>query len=301
MSSIELASPAQQHVPACPLCGSTQSAYAFSERDYRLQRCQHCDLFYIWPYPEQIEQHTRVKTYDYENLDISTPETYRRSQTYYYNSLFPKIRSFYSGAKRVLDVGVGAGNLLQLLVEHAPQAELYGIELNAERAAYVRRQARATIYERSILDFETPLRFDVVSLINVFSHVPVTRLFDKLVALLEPTGYLILKVSEMQPTVTRSDYHDWEIPDHIQFLGMGTIDYLARRWGLSVALHERVLIADAMFTPTRFAAPGRSRLRNGMKRLAITVPFALPAARMAYKLWKGERFYTSLVVLQRGN
>lgn len=299
MTSVELAPLTRQHGPTCPLCGSAHAAYTFSERGYKLQRCQQCDLFYVWPYPEQSMQRARVETYAYENLAISSPETYRRSQAYYYSTLFPKIRRFYTGARRVLDVGAGAGNLLRLLADEAPQAELHGIELNAERAAYVRRETRATIYETSILDFETPLRFDVVSLINVFSHVPVTRLFDTLVALLQPGGHLILKVSEMHATVRRSDYHDWEIPDHIQFLGMRTIAYLAQRWNLAVAMHERVSIADAMFTPARFAAPGRSKLRNGMKLAALKIPGALPVARSIYRAWKGERFYTSVVVLRR--
>jgi SAM-dependent methyltransferase len=297
MGALELT--AAQAPPVCPLCGSPQAVFAFAERGYRLQRCRDCDLFYIWPYPSAGEQHSRVRTYDYDNLTISTPETYRASQGYYYSTLFPKIARYYLGAARVLDVGVGAGNLLRLVAETNPRAELYGIELNAARAAYVRQTTSAQISEISILDYAPDVAFDVISLVNVFSHVPVSTLFDRLVALLAPGGRLILKVTEMRDTISRSDYHDWEIPDHIQFLGMRTIDYLAERWGLTLEWRERVPIADAMFTRARFAAPGRSGVRNSIKRLALSVPFALPLARRTYKLWKGERFYTSVVVFRR--
>ncbi|MCG8347247.1 MAG: class I SAM-dependent methyltransferase [Chloroflexales bacterium] len=283
----------------CPLCNFGGFESSFAERGYQLRRCMRCDLFYIWPYPSPSELQARVEHFDYENFSVIDPEGAYNAQSLFYQGLFPKFQSYCEQAQSVLDVGSGAGNLLKLINEVNPCAELFGVELNVQRAAFSRDLTQASICELSILELPENRTYDVITLINVFSHVPAAALFNKLSALMHENSRLILRVTEMQANVAKTDLHDWEIPDHIQFPGMRTIEHVAQNWRMEIEFHERVPIADVIFTRKRFAAVGKSRARNLLKRLALNIPFFLPLAKQAYKMMKGERLYSTVAVLRR--
>ena len=283
----------------CPLCGHTAFADAFGERGYRLRRCTRCDLFSIHPYPTPAELAARVASYAYEDFDVIDPDGAFTAQAFFYRSLWPTIRPFFLPARTVLDVGAGAGNLLSLVREASPLAMRFGVELNHQRADYLRRRTSAQIFETSILDLPEDRTYDAIALINVFAHVPAAPLMQKLAALMHADSHLVVRVTEMKDSVARSDVHDWEIPDHIQFPGMRTFETAARRFGMRIVFHQRTPIAEMIFTRDRFAAPGKSRLRNTLKRAALLVPGFLPAARAGYTLLKGERLYSSVIVLRK--
>ena len=89
-----------------------------------------------------------------------------------------------------------------------------GVELNRQRAAQARRVAHCEVFDLPIEDFPTTRRFDVITLINVFSHIPgIDRLFEKLRLLLNDNGKIILRTGEMRKDVRKSAIFDWEIPD----------------------------------------------------------------------------------------
>jgi SAM-dependent methyltransferase len=282
----------------CPLCGSNVSEGKFWERKHQVRNCAECDLFYIWPYPSGDQLTARVKEYTYEGLKVQNAQSFWRSQVWYYKTLFPKLQPYFADARKVLDVGCGTGNLLELIAKRYPSLELHGVELNIARAEFARKLTDAHIYNISVLELPEDNTYDVITMINVFSHIPVRDLMDKVYRLIAQRGCLIIKTSEMKKNIVKSDMYDWGIPDHIQWLGMRTIDWIAHTWNFDIEWHERVPIADVIFTGDRFAAPGRSRLRNLLKQFALHVPFSLAFARYLYKVWKGERIYSSLIVLR---
>ena len=106
-------------------------------------------------------------------------------------------------ATSILDVGCGCGHLLERLAVH-PDLYRVGIELNRERAALARRVAGCEVSDVAIEDFPETRRFDVITLINVFSHIPgIDKLFVKLRALLTDNGKIVLKTGEMRNDVRK--------------------------------------------------------------------------------------------------
>jgi SAM-dependent methyltransferase len=283
----------------CPLCAHDQSRYVFSERGYPLRQCASCGLFFIDPYPDPHSQEQAVREYAYEDLQMMDPETHHRASVAFFDVLFPRIESWYSGAARVLDVGTGTGRLLELVQMHYPEMLCYGAEPNQARAEYARQVSKAEIHVDSLFELPDTPKYDVISLINVLSHIPLPYALDKLVSLMAEDGRLVILTGEIEDNVTRSDKFDWAIPDHLHFLGMRTLDIICRRWGLKVVMHERTSHADKIFSPQFFKTRGRSTMRYLLKRAALLMPFGIDIARSLFKLIKGERTYQSLIVLQK--
>jgi SAM-dependent methyltransferase len=283
----------------CPLCGSDQSRAAFSERGYRLLQCGECELFYIDPYPSQAQEtYDTVHDYAYQDLEILDCQRHYKSSCTFYNQYFPRIAEELRGMKSLLDVGCGTGRLLELVGQEFPQIQREGLELNATRAAYARQLAGCPVHEIPLERFEVDQPFDVICLMNVLSHVPQIRpLFDALRQRMRPQGKLVLKVGELSSEVRKSAFYDWNIPDHLHFLGLKTLDKLAQNLGWSVLRHDRVPLSSEMFSRPRWLSPGRSRVRNSVKRVVAHSPGALATMRWTYRRLQGDSVYSSLVVL----
>ncbi|UCH96090.1 MAG: hypothetical protein JSV88_04350, partial [Candidatus Aminicenantes bacterium] len=79
-------------VRTCPLCGSQESVYYFTERQHDLVACQACELFFIDPYPADLDAvHNKVSTYRYEKLKVATPATHYSAAKRYYNRYYPMV------------------------------------------------------------------------------------------------------------------------------------------------------------------------------------------------------------------
>jgi SAM-dependent methyltransferase len=220
------------------------------------------------------------------------------STLYFRDKYLSYIEKECAGAKSLLDVGCGTGALLELLHESMPALHRVGIELNADRAEYARGVAKCAIYQVPIEQFSPENRFDVVTMINVLSHIPsFDDLFASIHNVVAADGKLILKVGEMAADIDKNAVFDWGIPDHLHFLGMNTIQYIAAKYGFRVVRHERQPLSVDLFSRSRWIAPGRSTIRNMVKRAVASAPCALSIGRRLYDMRHRDKIWSSFVVL----
>ena len=281
----------------CPLCGSQENQKCFSERHHDLLACRDCGLFFIHPYGSSV--HEKVCTYDYDDLEIADPARFHvSSRNYYERKYLSFIQSECMTAESILDVGCGTGALLELLGNENPSMRRMGVELNYERAEFARGVAGCEIYQGPIEEFSCDSTFDVITMINVFSHIPsIDDLFASIRDLLAPGGKLILKVSEMAVDVRKDSVFDWGIPDHLHFLGLNTMNYICGKYGFRIIRHDRQPFSEDMFSRGRWLSPGRSQVRNLVKRVVALTPLALLILRMLYDMRHGKNSYSSFIVL----
>jgi len=91
----------------CPLCGSYENEKSFSEKNYDVLACKSCELFFIYPYENDI--HEKVSTNKYDNLEIIAPYNHYAASKRYYKKYFPSIENECKNAISLLDVGCGTG------------------------------------------------------------------------------------------------------------------------------------------------------------------------------------------------
>jgi len=283
----------------CPLCGNVGGDKQFDEAGYEVRRCPACGLFFIHPYPADArKQHERVTDYDYEELDVEDVGSKYRAEVRVYEGLFDMIEEQTRGATSILDVGCGAGHLLERLGRLDRDLHRVGIELNKERAAMARRKAGCDVYQVPVEEFLSDETFDVITMINVLSHIPdLDALFKALRSLLGRKGKLILKVGELAADVRRGDLFEWGVPDHLHFLGFPTMDFICRKYGMRKLMHRREPYSHYFFSRSRWRAPARGRLRHTVKAVVAGVPFMLPLLARAYDQRHGGRVVSSFVVL----
>lgn len=188
----------------CPLCGTQENIKAFQENNYAVLTCKNCGLFFIQPYSNNV--HEKVTNYAYENLEmLGTARHYVSSKSGYKNKYYSFIKQECMSAKAILGVGCGTGALFELIHDDFPDMKRVGIELNAGRAEFAKTVAKCEIFQVPIEKFSLEGKFDVITMINVLSHIPsFDDLFTSIRKLLLPGGKLIIKVSEMEFDVKKS-------------------------------------------------------------------------------------------------
>jgi SAM-dependent methyltransferase len=281
----------------CPLCGSTEHEERFVEGEHRVLHCRTCALLFIDPYPSEADVRESV-TSDHDPTADHTAALKDRyaGEVAFYDENFGAIFKHSSGARSLLEVGCGTGRLLELMCKAGINAE--GVELDPGRAEAARARSGCTVHVTPVEDLRTDEQYDVITLINVLSHIPsLTKLFDAVRRLLSDRGKLIIMAGEMRGDVERGDAMHWAIPIHMHFLGLSTIEYICAEYGFRILHRERTPYAMSIFSEARFKAPGRSRMRNLIKAVVLRLPFALRFLRRNYERKRGGRVFTSLIVL----
>lgn len=98
--------------------------------------------------------------------------------------------------KRILEIGYGSGILLPTLKQ---MGEVWGIDILSEPQAVLQDIGIEAILEKKdIFDYEPSVKFDLIAAISVFEHIAnVPRLMNKLYFLLEPKGYLLIGMPQI--------------------------------------------------------------------------------------------------------
>lgn len=210
---------------ACPCCNANEPTLWASENGYDLQQCGACSFLYVSPRPplETIDEAAQTGLHETERgrYDAVSFGGFNRRKV----RLFEKrLQDLYADGElteqpvRWLDVGCGFGELVASVnnVAH-PNSEVKGIDPCEPKVRVA--QAEGLDVTNDSLD-GIGGRYDVISLINVFSHLPepldfLTHLRD----LLAPEGELLL-VTGNAADLEAQEYPDpLLLPDHLVFAG----------------------------------------------------------------------------------
>jgi 2-polyprenyl-3-methyl-5-hydroxy-6-metoxy-1,4-benzoquinol methylase len=266
----------------CDCCGADRWEPLFEEHGFTLGHCGECQLHYLDRIPPLETRMTEMEEGHFAGdaaiVDASrhgAGEEVREEQFAAYVDLAAGIVP--SG--RWLDIGCGAGTLLGLAQRRGYEVE--GIELTPDRRASAAARTGATVHSQPVEQLHLPdASFDVISMINVFSHlVSPTGTLAELRRLLRPGGVVILATGELLAGVERSHMFNWCLGDHLHWLGDGTMDRYADKLQLTVRHHQQTPILDLLYTREWARMRGASAKRNAAKAVLLAVPGALPAVR----------------------
>ena len=173
-----------------------------------------------------------------------------------------------------------------------------GIELNPEAARFARRVSGCPIFETPFEEFRSGRKFDVITMINVFSHVPS---FDAMFASGElpsaqmaswffaPARWLeasAVGTSRTGASPTTCTFSDCE-PSI--FFATNTASRLSGMCARRSRTSFSSLRAGAKWAATRRQSPEASRFAS---------PGSLPAMKRAYAAALGKRLFVSFIVLK---
>ncbi len=260
----------------CPLCdGSNNPTRAQRPDGLTVRNCNHCQLFYVSPAPSMAALAHFYQSYhraffDDTTLTASGLLTDLKMRDPYDDIRIQALASHLSlDGARVLDIGCGKGAFLFQLKRLGALTQ--GIEIDHLAVDFARAIGIEDVHCGYLENFESDLRFDVVTMLDVLEHpLNPSELVERAVQLLKPGGLLMV----WTPNGARPWVDPLQITfrvdlEHMQYFGPKNLVFLAARFNLEI-LHLETLgypsLAD-LITP-------RTRKRSiNIKTLAKRLPY----------------------------
>jgi SAM-dependent methyltransferase len=265
----------------CPLCANDSSTPWAQENGFTVHRCQGCGLLYVNPRPsnDEISEANKVGVHrGDELLDVRTRRD--NSKIAFYRAIIRDMfAEEFSTQSKVdwLDVGAGYGEVVAAVLSLAPTGSNFcGIEPMKPKVAGAQKLG-LPVTSRS-LD-EVTDQFDVISLINVYSHIPDFLGFAaKLIEKLRPGGVLFVETGNLADLESRDAFPDKLcLPDHLVFAGSDQMRLTFEKLGLSLERQDSKAIDSPLWCL-------KIAIKNAMRgRLVIPLPGQSPSRKVFYK------------------
>lgn len=202
----------------CYHCGSGKSAFYAEENGFTLVKCAGCGLLYLENRPADHEiskAHQQGRHSGIRELDVTG--RFNRAAIGRYRRTLDRVYRGRPGASgRWLDVGCGHGEFITAVRQWSggkivPQ----GSEPNVRKQESARKRG----LDVHFIDIETEAeRYDTISLLNVFSHLPdPPGFFRSLKKLLNSGGEILLETGDTAHFTAADHYRPFYLPDHLSF------------------------------------------------------------------------------------
>jgi len=208
----------------CPLCGNDNHTFWATENGFNCVRCGHCGLLYVTPLPNAsyIEESVKLGGHVFEDgKQLNTKTRRMRSKQRHFErivkQLFPDLLNRTSVAW--LDVGAGYGEFVQALLSVLSTSSVVeGLEPMTHK---VEKAREFNLPVRQGFLSDVTATYDVVSIIDVFSHIPdFPEFLSSIKSVLNSDGEILVKTGNAAEIGKRSNFPGaLNLPDHLMFGG----------------------------------------------------------------------------------
>ncbi len=203
----------------CYSCGNPDSTFFDQENGFTLSKCSGCGLLYVNPRPDTHEIDQAHKLGQHHGAELIRTTGYRD---------FSKVSSYLSTLgnlfsqreplkdKKWLDIGCGYGEFIEALNKFSSNTlSAKGVEPNVMKVSAARKKGLDVSY----FDLSTHHdKYDYISLLNVYSHLPDPRqIIGEWKNLLKPGGQLILETGDTANLSSEQHPKPYYLPDHLSF------------------------------------------------------------------------------------
>jgi len=235
----------------CYNCGSNQKEDYAEENGYLLKKCSNCGLLYVVNRPDndQInESHRQGKHRGEAEIDVTGRFSQLKVDNYklVLNDLFGSEKPQKG---KWLDVGCGHGEFLLAIQGFSNNnIEVIGSEPNLNKQA----TAKSKGLKVDFIDLDNHhSKYNFISLLNVYSHVPDPPAFIKQLShLLLPDGELILQTGDTANLSAKDHYKPFDLPDHLSFASEEIVTSILKRTGfeiLNISKYPFVILSFKQF------------------------------------------------------
>ena len=228
----------------CSLCKSNKTKPILNKSGFSIVQCCDCNFVYVNPrikneQLENIYKHNYFKNKDYGYIGY---EQEKRLRVKNFERWLKDAKSFLPDDKplNALDVGCAAGYCLDVMRAEGWNAE--GIELDEELCINL-VSAGQTVHLSSLENFESNIKFHVITLFDVIEHIPeIDRAFNRLSNLIEENGIIIIVTPDhnsFQRRLLTKRWFQYKPIEHIQYFTRHTLDVFAKRNNLQMIYYKK--------------------------------------------------------------
>ena len=236
-SRFETMGGALEEVP-CLLCKSTSWTDYDTENGYRLVKCSDCGLLFTNPRPSSSEIDAASKSGMHkgdEELEVSGE--FRPFMKEIYLSVlndFQYPAKFASDAPvDWLDIGCGHREFVEALnIVGGEGIAVTGLEPNEHKRAAAKTRGMDLVFFDTT---EHDRTYDVISALNVFSHLPDPREdIGQWISMLNEGGELFLQTGDSSHLEVKHHHKPYSLPDHLSFASETLLVAMLESLGLEV-------------------------------------------------------------------
>lgn len=235
----------------CPCCSSGTTTFWARENGYTAVKCSDCGLVYVNPRPREdvITEANKVGVHQGDQGALDVTGHRNNAKVPYYSTI---LREMFAREQtedkplRWLDVGAGYGEFVEAVISTMPAGTAAeGLEPMAPKVK-VAQSLGIPVDSRDLKDVGDG--YDVISLINVYSHIPDFDGFGRmLVNKLNPGGVLFIETGNVA-ALSREQFPDiLYLPDHMVFSSLPQMRQIIGNLGLDLELHKELPIDNAMW------------------------------------------------------
>lgn len=202
----------------CPICMATAGRYWFTKNNCHVHRCSACGLIFVHPTPDPATIYSEEYFcgahggFGYINYDEE-----KGTDTKSFTAYLDRIERLHSVKGALLDVGAATGAFVAAAKARGWDAS--GVEISDFAAGIGRKKGLSV--QTGTLDSVTfaPESFDVVTLWDVFEHVPDPhRALEQIRTILKPGGLAVMNLPDAGSLYARMAGKCWPLiipPEHM--------------------------------------------------------------------------------------
>ena len=228
----------------CPCCGVEDSTFWANEIGFNVVRCNQCKLLYLNPRPKlkKIDKAVRKGEHRIKDKKLNVRSRRVPKKVPIYKAAFQDIFSDLWQKKKPIiwvDVGSGYGEMLEAVSSlAAPKSTVVGVEPMKFKADAAKKIG-LTVYH----SYLRPNQFkaNVISIVNVFSHIPDFNSFLKTIATnLAPRGEIFIETGNLADLKFRKEFPgELGLPDHLVFAGESQLSIYLKNAGFEITSIKR--------------------------------------------------------------
>jgi len=224
---------------SCPYCRKHESISWAKENGFTAVKCLNCGLIYVNPRPclslidEAVKKGIHCET---NNKRVVITHRVASKVNFYKKIIRNMFDDVWCSEKKIswLDVGAGFGEIVEAVSMLAPDgSKIEGLEpMEPKRIC---AEKRGLIMKNGYLN-NVEEKFNFLSLINVFSHIPDFDIFLKDVKrILLPNGEFFMETGNIADLDNKNEVPmELDLPDHLVFAGEKHIINYLNRNGFSI-------------------------------------------------------------------
>ena len=227
----------------CPVCSAKNSKIFSKKNSYNLYKCFVCQLIFIWPIPNNLEQIYKQEYFKSERkqklgyTDYDKDKEPMRDIFLYY---LKKFESLIEGRK-IFDVGTATGYFLDLAKNRSWQTA--GIEIS-EYAAKIAKSREHEVICSKIISDDIQEKFNVVTMWDVLEHLDNPKEYLKKVnKILELEGLLVINTVDVSSWWARffgKKWHQLNPPEHIFYYNKKNLKILLNQSGFEIIKTKKI-------------------------------------------------------------
>ena len=229
----------------CPLCDGDKYVLFAEENSYKAVRCSNCGLIYVNPRPDLSLISEAVNTGVHSEVEGGRNVVVRRSGSkvnQYKKILSEMFTDKWEKKDPIswLDVGAGYGEFIEAVGSMAPNgSNILGIEPMHPKVIAAQKGG-LNVKEMYLADVNE--HYDIISLINVFSHLPNIKSFlNEVKQVLKQGGELFLETGNIADLESSKEVPtELDLPDHLIFAGERQIELWLSNAGFEILSIKRL-------------------------------------------------------------